>query len=204
MSPRPSISVLLVTALTLALAACSTGSPTPTATAPLPSATPTPPPVPDIVFEMKQVYLFDESVEIGIVNRSSETYYYQVAYSACYNLKFYDDSDEQRPYPREETAQEAHLLEPGQFIVPAGTHCDVISERPLERGARAVLLVWDQQLCTVDVWGCTESIQVEPGTYRIEGQFATKPGVVGPAAPGDPSATTTAEWTFDISGAAGP
>jgi hypothetical protein len=174
--------------LLLLAPACASDSP------PTPTETPTP----DIRFEMKHEYLQGDSIEVAIVNHSSETYYYQSHYPACYNLKFFDDSTEQRPDPREAPDQEARLLEPGRFIVPAGTHCDIISARPLEPGARVVLLAWEQQQCTLDVWGCIESAQVEPGTYRIEGQFATPPGVVGPATPGDPGVTTIADWTFAI------
>ena len=113
----------------------------------------------------------------------------------CYNLQYFDDSTKRRPYPYEDSVPQGWFLQPGQFIAPAGTHCDLISESSLEPGVRAVLLVWGQRRCKVDVWGCLESVQVDPGSYRIEGRFSLEPGVVGPGqAETTDATTTTAEW----------
>ena len=149
---------------------------------------------------MQEAYEEGELVEIVIVNRSRRTYYYQRQYPACYNLEFFDDSVEQRPYPYADSAQQGRLLQPGQFIAPAGTHCDLVVEEALEPGGQASLLYWKQLVCTADRWGCLESDAVAPGAYRIDGYFSSKRGIVSPrpsGLPGDDS-VAAAEWTFVI------
>ncbi|MDA1174021.1 MAG: hypothetical protein O2826_05825 [Chloroflexi bacterium] len=148
--------------------------------------------MPDIAFEMKLEYLHGESIAITIVNNSDDTYYYQRHYPACYNLKFFDDPVKERTYP-----EETRPLEPGEFLVPEGTHCDMVTEDALPPGARTTLLVWERQLCEVHLWGCLESVPAGPGTYRIEGRFSTKREVVGYSKEDD-RGTTTAEWSFAI------
>jgi hypothetical protein len=112
-----------------------------------------------------------EPIDIAIRNESDVTYHYQSYYPACYNLQFFDDSSEPRPYPYADPERDERLLLPGQFIVPRGTHCDLIVEESLEPGQTAVLLTWDQDMCIKDEWGCVESVRVGPGAYRIRGEF---------------------------------
>lgn len=127
----------------------------------------------DITFEMKDRYRLGEPVEIRIRNNSARsTYYYSSRYPACHILKFFDTSIGRRPYPREELGREPAYLEPGRFIVPEGTHCDLVDEKPLGPGEVALLVTWRQEVCVKDVWGCIEQAPVTPGEYRIDGEFA--------------------------------
>jgi hypothetical protein len=56
--------------------------------------------------------------------------------------------------------------------------------------------VWQQHRCIVDIWGCRESVRVEPGSFRIEGRFSQLAGVVGPGDGASSESVVTAEWTF--------
>jgi hypothetical protein len=197
------ITVASLVALALAIAACggpapkSTPQPTPSPTA---TATPAPdvtPPAP-IAFDMRETYAYGDPVAIAIVNHSPDVYYYQFLYPACYNLRFFDDATEPRPFPIEESVRTVPLMETGRFIAPEGTHCDVISEDGLQPGERVVLLAWEQRRCIVDAWGCRESVQVEPGNFRIEGRFSPESGVVGPGQSSSSEPVTTVEWSFVI------
>lgn len=135
----------------------------------------------DIVFEMKDRYPLGELVEIRIRNQSATAYsyyYYHRYFPACYNLKFFDASQDRRRYPREASGQEPVYLLPGQFIVPEGTHCDLIDEMPLRPGEMVTLLSWNQGICVKDDFGCLDSVRVAPGEYRLVGEFAQSPGVI--------------------------
>lgn len=155
----------------------------------------------DIEFAMKERYRPDEPIEIRIRNQSpSATYYYLSAFPACFNLKFFDNSAESRPYPYETPGQPPSLLLPGQFIVPEGTHCDLGGERPLLPGEEVVLLTWSQGMCTKDLFGCKESVPVDPGDYRIVGEFARVSGGISPMSSRDRRGEdiAVAEWRFVI------
>ncbi|GEM_PF-474665 len=155
--------------------------------------------LPDIAFEMKGRYQLGEPIEVRVRNRSdTDTYYYQSYYPACYNLKFFDGSTERRPYPYADPVQPVRFLLPGQFIIPRGTHCDLISEEQLKPGEDAVLLTWNQDMCVEDRWGCARSITVSRGEYRIVGEFAQSKGVIGPASSERSPETAVAEWKFVI------
>lgn len=194
-----------LTVLAVVVAACQGEVPTPTPT-PTPTATPAPTstPIPvhsasDIVFKMKDRYQLGEPIEIRIRNQSKTgTYYYQAAYPACYNLKFFDRSTERRPYPYADPVQSVRFLLTGQFIVARGTHCDIISENPLRPGEEVVLLTWNQDMCIKDSWGCVESTQVSRGEYRIIGEFAQSSGVIAPGRSQESAKFVVAEWEFVI------
>ena len=147
---------------------------------------------------MEGEYRPGDPVEIIIRNKSNVTYYYNYYFVACHNLKFFDDSDERRPYPDTPLSQERLMLL-GQFIVPEGTHCDLVFEESLAPGQTAALLWWDQEVCIKDSWGCDESVSVKPGRYRIEGEFWATRGVTSAGLDTPRGASTTAEWTFVIS-----
>lgn len=148
----------------------------------MPTTTPRPTATPgeaDIVFVLRDRYRAGEALEVKIFNRSeSNRYYYQAQYPACYNLKFFDSTSESRPYP-EVTAvagtRPPRMLLPGQFVVPEGTHCDLIWEKELAPGGEAVLFTWDLDRCVKDRWGCIGSAMLSPGEYRIEGEFTQTP-----------------------------
>jgi hypothetical protein len=202
---KAKVPILLAFAL-VALIAAGCSGPDPTRTPNVPSPTPTPvtpaPAVPNeaprnvIAFDMPEAYEKGEPVEIAIVNNSTDVYYYQHHYPACYNLQFFDDETEPGPFPIEVATGARPLMAPGRFIAPEGTHCDVVSEDRLQPGERAVLLVWQQHRCIVDIWGCRESVRVEPGSFWIEGRFSQLAGVLGPGDGASSESVVTAEWTF--------
>ena len=152
----------------------------------------------DIVFDMKEEYRLGEPVEISVRNYSDLDYYYQFQYPACYNLQFFDDSQESRPYPNAEPVLKQRYLSPGRFIVPRGTHCDTIWEKSIEPGQSVVVFTWDQQMCIKERWGCMESVPVEPGEYLVQGEFSSIARVIGPGRDRNPDAITTVTWNFTI------
>ncbi len=175
----------LAGSLTLLLAACT-------------QATPTPLPAGNLVFDMQQEYRLGEPVEVAIRNDSNVTYYFQSTYPACYNLQFFDDSQEIRPYPNADPVGTQAYLSPGEFIVPRGTHCDLIAERSLDPGQSVVLFTWEQQMCIKDRFGCMESVPVGPGQYQFQGEFSIAPNVIGPGSERRPEAITTITWNFTV------
>ena len=188
--------------LTLGLAACGAGEEPPTSnttvtgaqvgeTSPLASGG-------DIALDMEEEYLLGEPVEIVIRNNSKANYYYQSQYPACSNLHFFDDSQQSRAYPYANPARKERILSPGRFIVPGGTHCDILNEKTLKPGESVALFTWDQQMCIKDRWGCLESVPVEPGEYLIRGEFSRVAKVVGFRAKQSEDQITTVTWGFTI------
>ena len=152
----------------------------------------------DIVFEMEEVYRLGEPVDIVVRNYSNLDYYYQFQYPACYNLQFFDDSQESRPYPNADRVLTQRYLSPGRFIVPRGTHCDTIWEKSINPGQSVVLFTWDQQMCIKDRFGCIESVPVEPGEFLVRGEFSSAARVIGPGWDRKPDVITTITWGFTI------
>jgi len=151
-----------------------------------------------ISFNMKDEYRLGEPVEIGIRNGSDGDYYYQSTYPGCFNLKFFDGSNVIRPYPNAEPARTQIYLLPGQFVVPEGTHCDLIAEQPLEPGQSVALFTWGQHICIKDRWGCMESLPVESGEYLVQGEFSNVKGGISPGSAREPESVTTIKWSFTI------
>ena len=152
----------------------------------------------DIAFDMEEEYLLGEPVEIVIRNNSKANYYFQSQYPACSNLHFFDDSQESRAYPYADPPRKERILAPGRFIVPGGTHCDILNEKTLKPGESVALFTWDQQVCVKDRWGCMESVPVEPGKYQVRGEFSQVARVVGFRVIQATDVITTATWGFTI------
>ena len=81
-------------------------------------------------------------------------------------------------------------MPPGEFVIPQGTHCDLPGTSEIGPGEVVTLLTWHQRECVKDDWGCVESIRVNPGRYRVVGEFSTGSG----------DRKAVAEWTFFIGG----
>lgn len=81
-------------------------------------------------------------------------------------------------------------MPPGEFIIPQGTHCDLPGTSEIGPGEVVTLLTWSQRECVKDNWGCVESIRVNPGRYRVVGEFSTGSG----------DRKVVAEWSFVIGG----
>ena len=178
--------------------ATSMATPTPTATdisrttpTPTPTGTSTAPPTPTasdspIEFVMEDNYTLGQDIEIKIRNNGTGSYVYSEYYPACSNLKFYDESEEARQLKSFGRIVE---LPPGLFIIPEGTHCDLVGYGEINPGEKVVLLTWSQRECVRDDWGCGESVPVKPGKYTIVGRFGGSMGS---------SVTVAAEWSFAI------
>ena len=131
-------------------------------TAPPPSSDiPTDPPPPsDIMFSVRERYRAGQRMLVRIENVGDTAYRYQTIYAACF-LTYRDE-------------------EGRRFIIPPGTHCDLLTTATLRPGERTTLFKWDLDECTKDEWGCSRARPLEPGTYRISGTF--KPVDDGPVA----------------------
>ena len=123
----------------------------------------------DIAFVLQDTYRAGEKVAVKITNQGDRAYEYNsTGYEAC-NLTY-----------RDQTGRD--------FIIPPGTHCDLIAIEQINPGQTVTLFEWQLDECVKDNWGCVKSEPLEPGTYTIEGGFR--------AAGGGPRAH--AEATFQI------
>ena len=71
----------------------------------------------DIQFVFEDTYRLGESVEVKIMNVGNVTYYFSLFYEAC-GLSYFDSSGR-------------------EFIIPPGTHCDLVNLGEIRPGARA-------------------------------------------------------------------
>ena len=149
-----------------------TGTPTPTPTrTPVATSAPTAPPTSGdwpLEFVMQDNYALGQNIEIKIRNNGTTSYVYNDYYPACINLRFYDDSQKARQI---ESFGGFIELPPGEFIIPQGTHCDLISASEIRPGEEVVILTWSQLECVKDFWGCGESVPVKAGKYTIVGNL---------------------------------
>lgn len=121
-----------------------------------------------IRFVLADRYAVGETVDIAIENVGTRRFVYQSYYQACL-LRYFDSTGR-------------------RFIIPPGTHCDLLSEETIEPGERKKLFTWRLDECVKDNWGCVKSRRLPPGTYTIRGRF--EPRAAGPPA--------LAETTFTI------
>jgi hypothetical protein len=131
-----------------------------------PTHTPTHPP--DLVFVLDATYRVGERVEVKLRNQGGASYRYNsTGYEAC-NLTYTDQAGR-------------------EFIIPQGTHCDLVVIDELRPGQTATLFTWDLDECLQDDWGCSKEAPLPPGTYTIAGTFERVGG-----------GSATAEGTFTI------
>jgi hypothetical protein len=121
-----------------------------------------------IRFVLADRYAAGETVDVLIENVGTRTYLFQAYYQACF-LRYFDSSGR-------------------RFVIPPGTHCDLLAEEPIMPGERKKLFTWSLDECVKDRWGCVKSRPLPPGTYTIEGRFE-------PRTAGRPART---EATFTI------
>ncbi|HEV8571563.1 MAG TPA: hypothetical protein VGR49_00765 [Actinomycetota bacterium] len=120
---------------------------------------------------MDGIYEVGDRVVVRIENVGDATYLYESFYQACFLSYFNSQGHE--------------------FIIPPGTHCDILSRVEIRPGEIKRLFVWDLDECVKDAWGCVKSRRLEPGTYTIRGRF--RPVGQGPPA--------RAQVTFEIQAA---
>jgi hypothetical protein len=113
-------------------------------------------------------YQVGESVRVRLQNVSEDTFLYNPEYQAC-EMTYRDGAGR-------------------KFIIPPGTHCDLVVIQELRPGQTVTLFTWALEECVKDEWGCVKSEPLAPGTYTIAGEFKRTGG-------GDP---VEARATFEI------
>jgi hypothetical protein len=111
-------------------------------------------------FVLSDSYAAGETIDVVIENVGPRAHVFQSFYQACF-LSYVDSSGR-------------------RFIIPPGTHCDLLAEETIRPGERRKLFSWSLDECVKDHWGCAESRPLAPGTYTIMGRF--KPKFAGPPA----------------------
>lgn len=99
-------------------------------------------------------YKRGQKIEVKLLNRSNISYVYNPDYQACSFT--YTDSSRRK------------------FIIPPGTHCDLISYTEIKPNETKTLFEWSLDECTQDNWGCANSQPLPAGTYTIIGKFYTE------------------------------
>ena len=105
-------------------------------------------------FLLKKVYSIGDTMEVNLKNNSQDTIIYNTFYAAC-NLHYFDSNNR-------------------EFLIPPGTHCDLVNESELFPGQTITLFKWDLSECTKDNWGCVEKSPLPRGQYKIVGVFKNK------------------------------
>lgn len=94
---------------------------------------------------------------VRLRNESDKTYIYNPYYEAC------DMVYKELPSRR-------------KFIIPEGTHCDLVMREGVKPGETVTLFRWDLDECIEDNWGCTKARDLDPGRYLMKGWFHPKGG----------------------------
>jgi hypothetical protein len=153
---------LVLGVLTVVLTACGGLADTPGGPLAGPSVSPSPTAgdpgaAGAINFVLQETYNVGDRVQVKIVNDGAHPYRYNsTGYEAC-NLTYLDQTGR-------------------KFIIPPGTHCDLVLIEEIAPGERVTLFTWNLDECTKDRWGCVKEEPLPPGTYTIEGTFRSSDG----------------------------
>lgn len=109
---------------------------------------------PDIQFILKPTYKVGEKVEFKMHNAGKISYSYNEKYPAC-DLSYFDSAGR-------------------EFIIPQGTHCDMVVTVEIQPGETKPLFDWDLRECVQDDFGCAKSEPLPEGTYTIKGTFVSE------------------------------
>lgn len=107
-------------------------------------------------FVLRPVYEKGTSIQVKLRNDGDVGFEYNPDYEACF-MTYLDEGGR-------------------EFLVPEGTHCDLISVAVVEPGDTATLFRWDLDECTKDEWGCQRDKPLPPGSYTIKGRFRPEGG----------------------------
>lgn len=116
-----------------------------------------------IRFVLNDTYTVGDIARVQIENVGDRPYRYQLSvsersqYAAC-PLHYFDGDGR-------------------EFIIPPGTHCDMITYGTIKPGETKLLFEWKLDECVRDEWGCVRSKPLSPGPYTITGLF--KPATSG-------------------------
>jgi hypothetical protein len=110
-----------------------------------------------IRFVLDDRYAVGETVGVRITNAGPGAFLYNSSgYEAC-NLSYLDSSDR-------------------EFIIPPGTHCDLVMIQKIRPGETVKLFAWKLDECLKDRWGCVKAKPLAPGGYKIESRFKAPGG----------------------------
>jgi len=123
----------------------------------------------DIQFVLNDVYRVGELIQVRIKNADQVSYFYTRRFAAC-DLSYFDASGR-------------------KFLIPPGTHCDLMDYANIKPGEIATLFEWDLSECIEDQWWCVKSQPLPAGNYTIRGTFYSFP---------DGDSTTMAEATIEV------
>lgn len=118
---------------------------------PMGSVSPTPQPEMPLEFVLDEKYQAGTRVAIKLRNKSNRAYVYNPFYEAC-DMRYFDSSG-------------------SRFIIPPGTHCDIIARERIEPGDTVTLFRWKLNECVKDRWGCAKAEPLPDGAYTIRGWF---------------------------------
>lgn len=110
-----------------------------------------------IQFVLGETYTVGDSARVQIENVGDRSYRYRLSvskrsqYAAC-PLHYFDGDGR-------------------EFIIPPGTHCDIVTYGTIEPGETKPLFKWMLDECVKDAWGCVRSKPLPPGTYTLTGVF---------------------------------
>jgi hypothetical protein len=105
----------------------------------------------DIQFVLSDGYPAGQRISVQIENVGDVAYEYHTPYEAC-DLTYRDAAGR-------------------AFLIPPGTHCDMVATVRIRPGETKPLFSGALDECTKDLWGCVRSRALEPGTYYISGSF---------------------------------
>jgi hypothetical protein len=145
-------SALALTALSFVISGCTdvqerdSSAPTPRGT-----VSPTPQAETALEFVLTDEYKIGTRVAVKLRNNSNRSYIYNTAYEAC-DMRYFDASGR-------------------RFIIPPGTHCDIIAPDEIGPDETVTLFKWKLDECLKDQWGCSKSESLPEGSYTIRGWF---------------------------------
>jgi hypothetical protein len=122
-----------------------------------------------IRFILANRYRAGETVRVKIRNAGPGSFHYNSSgYEAC-NMSYFDSSGR-------------------EFIIPPGTHCDLITIQEVHPGQTVMLFTWKLNECLKDNWGCVKAEPLASGRYQVKARFRS--------ADGGPPARATASFTI--------
>jgi hypothetical protein len=115
------------------------------------SISPTPQRDSPLEFVLDEEYQAGTRIAVKLRNTSSRSYVYNPFYEAC-DMAFFDSSGR-------------------RFIIPPGTHCDLVARERITPGDTVTLFRWRLTECLKDEWGCAKAEPLSEGVYTMRGWF---------------------------------
>lgn len=110
-------------------------------------------PTSDIQFILNDTYNVGDTVEFKIKNVGILPYEYEAPYEAC-RVQYFDETGR-------------------KFIIPPGTHCDIVMSQYILPGQTKKVFTWKLDECIEDNWGCGKSAPLKPGKYTLKREYVS-------------------------------